>query len=415
MNAEDEVVARILDTMRRAADPSAMTREFCGRVFPDDEAVRVLAVGKAGATMMRAGLDMLGSRVSAGVVIAPEEQCEVFDPVRGVRVMPSDHPLPTERSVAAAEALLSFVAEGEEPLIVLLSGGGSAMTVAPIEGVSLDDLRSIADGLMRAGATIDELNCVRKHLDLAKGGRVGLATNGRPVAVGVISDVMGDRLDVISSGPFVGDASTFAEARHVLDRTGVSVSMVNAVIEAGEGGLIEETPKPGDERLAAIMHEVLASNVIVTQAAAAEIERLGMPVEPHLAQAGEAGDWGVRVADRLKRGAGAIVLGGECVVSGVSKGSLGGPMQEAVLAAGHALRDVPGWLVIGYATDGVDGPTPAAGAVLTPESLPNAKRCAAALKAHNSFSTLAQPHALINGAPTGTNLNDVLIGIRWPT
>ncbi|MEM9661563.1 MAG: DUF4147 domain-containing protein [Planctomycetota bacterium] len=408
-----DVVPRILDAMRQAADPSAVTRSFCERIFLLHDHVRVLSVGKAGVTMMQAGLDVFDDRVSAGLAIAPEEQCVIHSPDARVRYAPSDHPLPTERSVAAAEAMLSFVGDGDEPLVVLLSGGGSAMVTNPADGVSIDDLRSVADGLMRAGATIDELNCVRKHLDLAKGGHVGVATNGRPVMVGVISDVLGDRLDVISSGPFVGDASVFADARRVLDRWGVRVAAVDGVIGRGREGAVEETPKPGDLRLSGIRHEVLASNTIVAKAAALEIERGITPVEVHAAQAGQAAEWGGMVAERLKTGVGAIVLGGEPVVSGVPRGSGGGPMQEAVLAAGHALHDTPGWLVIGYATDGVDGPTGAAGAVLTPESVPDAQRCEAALRSHNSFPVLADAGAILKGGPTGTNLNDVLIGIRW--
>ncbi len=408
-----DAAGAILDAVRRAADPSLVTRGFCERLAFRSDRVRVLSVGKAGVSMMRAGLDTLGDRVSAGLVVAPEAQCAAQRFEARIGVVPSDHPLPTARSVAAADAVLRFVSEGDEPLVVLLSGGGSAMVVKPVVGVSLDDLRAVADGLMRAGATIDELNCVRKHLDLAKGGRVGLATGGRRVTVGVISDVLGDRLDVISSGPFVGDASTFAGARRVLDRRRVGVPAIDAVIDRGVAGDVEETPKPGDPRLAAITHEVLCSNAIVARAAAEAVGRQGLVAELRLDQAGEAADWAACVADRLKAGPGAIVMGGESVVSGVPRGSVGGPMQEAVLAAGHALRGTPGWLVVGYATDGVDGPTTAAGAVLTPASLPPAERCEAALRDHRTFDALNEARALIETGPTGTNLNDVLVGVRW--
>lgn len=403
----------LVDVMRAAADPSAVTRAFCKGVFPEHTRLRVLAVGKAGVTMMHAASDVLRERLAIGLAVAPEASCQSHGLASHITVHASDHPLPTERSVSAADAVLSFVGEGNEPLVVLLSGGGSAMTVKPVDGVSLDDLRDVADGLMRAGATIDELNCVRKHLDLAKGGRVGVGSGGRPVAVGVISDVLGDRLDVISSGPFVGDASTFAEAWQVLDRMRVRVAAVDAVIDAGAAGKIEETPKPGDDRLAAIAHEVLSSNAVVAKAAGEAVEGMGFEVEVRTGASGEAADWGAAVADRLRAGPGAIVLGGESVVSDVPRGTLGGPAQEAVLAAGHALRDVPGWLVLGYATDGVDGPTDAAGAVLTPESLPDARRCERALRRHQSYARLHNAGALIRTGPTGTNLNDVLIGVRW--
>ncbi len=407
-----DIVRTILDVIRRAGDPSSVTREFCERLFPGCDRLRVLAIGKAGATMMRAGMEVLGDRVTSGLVVAPEAGGAFPELGARVEVLASDHPLPTERSVLAADAVLRFVSEGEEPLVVLLSGGGSAMVVKPIAGVSLADLREVADGLMRAGATIDELNCVRKHLDLAKGGRIGIATRGRPVAVGVISDVLGDRLDVISSGPLVGDTSTFADADQVLDRVGVRVPAVDAAIGRGTGGASEETPKPGDERLAEIAHEILSSNSTVAQAAADATEATGITVDLETSKSGEATTWGLRIADRLHAGPGAIVLGGESVVSGVPGGSLGGPVQEAVLAAGHALRDVPGWLVLGFASDGIDGPTDAAGAVLTPELLPGEAACERALADHDSYPLLASAGALIRTGPTGTNLNDVVVGIR---
>ena len=410
--SEETVLQEVLAAVRAAADPSAATHAFCERVFPRQGRLRVLAIGKAGVTMMRAGLETLGDRVAAGLVVAPEAQCGLMQRDARIAVMASDHPLPTMRSVEAANAVLDFVSTGSDPLVVLLSGGGSAMVVRPVDGVSLDELRTLADGLMRAGATIDELNCVRKHLDEAKGGRIGLATGGRPVAVGVISDVLGDRLDVISSGPFVGDASTFGDAGAVLDRAGVRVSAVDRVIERGAAGAIAETPKPGDARLAAITHEVLASNASVARAAAVVAEQLGVRVELLSGQSGESRVWGARVAERLRAGTGAVVLGGESVVSGVPEGSVGGPVQEAVLAAGHALREVPGWMVIGIATDGVDGPTDAAGAWLTPERLPAAERCEAALAAHSSYALLDRAGVLIRTGPSGSNLNDVVVGIR---
>ncbi|MEO1584606.1 MAG: DUF4147 domain-containing protein [Planctomycetota bacterium] len=419
--ARDDALARALAAIAAASDPSAATAMFCRGVFPESPLVRVLSIGKAGVTMMRAGLGVMGARVSAGLVVAPEESARGFTSeartfpggaAGSVRVLASDHPLPTARSEAAADEALRFVAEGDEPLVVLLSGGGSAMVAKPVEGVSLEDLRGVADALMRSGATIDELNTVRKHLDRAKGGRLGVASRGRPVAVGVVSDVLGDRLDVISSGPFAADPSTLADAAAVLRRHAVRVPSVDSAIERAAG----ETPKLGDARLSSISHTVLASNGLVARSAAESLrsdpELCEAGIELHEGVAGDARSWGERVADRLRGGRGAVVLGGESVVSDVPAGSVGGPVQEAVLTAGDALRGVRGWAVLGIATDGIDGPTDAAGAVLTGRALPAAEACARAMASHDSHPLLDSAGALLRTGPTGTNLNDILIGIR---
>lgn len=408
-----DLMEPVLEAIAAAADPSEATRAFCADVFPSAASVRVLAIGKAGATMMRAGLGVIGGRVSAGLVVAPERGCASHGFDARIEVMPSDHPLPTERSVAAGDAVLRFVSEGHEPLVVLLSGGGSAMVVWPVPGVSLDDLRDVADQLMRAGATITELNGVRKHIDQAKGGRVGQAAGGRPVAVGVMSDVLGDRLDVISSGPFVGDASTFESVRDTLDRYGVRVESIDRHVANGLERKVPETPLPSDASLASITHEVIASSDVVAGAAANALESRHVSADVHRAVAGDAASWGAMVAERLRQGPGGIVIAGESVVGGVKKGSVGGPVQEAVLAAGHALRQMPGWLVFGIATDGIDGPTDAAGAALTPDSLPEAGACERALADHASHGVLDAAGALIRTGPAGTNLNDVLVGVRW--
>jgi hydroxypyruvate reductase len=405
------VLRAVLDAVAGAADPSRVTDAFCRRIDPTKGALRVLAVGKAGVTMARAAAGVFGDRLSAGLVVGPEAHTVGLALPRWA-AMASDHPLPTERSVAAADAVARFVAAGDERLIVLISGGGSAMTVSPAPGVPLAALRAAADAMMRAGASIDELNAVRKHLDLTKGGGLALAARGRETAVGVLSDVMGDRLDVISSGPFAPDPTTFADAAAVLSRYRVCIPDVDTAIAEGLAGHRPETPKPGDARLASVTHEILASNATVARAAAASLRARGLAPEVRLELRGEAREWGGLAAEALRSGVEAIVLGGESVVRGVPPGARGGPVQEAVLTAGLALRDLPGWLVIGFATDGIDGPTDAAGAALDPMLLAAVPGAASALTGHNSHPALEAAGALIRTGPTGTNLNDVLVAIR---
>lgn len=409
--ADAATLRALLEAVARAADPTRVTAEFCRRTLPHAPMLRVLSIGKAGVSMARAAAAVFGDRMTDGLVVAPEAQAACFAHTRGI-ALPSDHPLPTERSLAAADAVERFVTEGDEPLVVLLSGGGSAMTVRPAPGIPLAALRAVADALMRAGATIDELNAVRKHLDHAKGGALALVARGRPTTVGVLSDVIGDRLDVISSGPFAPDPHTFADAHAVLRRYAVSISEVDDAIAQGLAGHRPETPKPRDPRLAAVTHEILASNASVANAAADALRGIGLRPEIRIELRGEARQWGEIAAAALHAGADAIVLGGESVVRSVPSGALGGPVQEAVLAAAQALRHATGWLVVGFATDGIDGPTDAAGAALDPALLHAVPEPAAALTSHNTHNALAAADALIRTGPTGTNLNDVLIALR---
>ncbi|MEM8757142.1 MAG: DUF4147 domain-containing protein, partial [Planctomycetota bacterium] len=277
------------------------------------------------------------------------------------------------------------------------------------------DLTETSDSLMRAGATIDELNTVRKHLDTTKGGGLGLACRGRRARIGVVSDVIGDRLDIVSSGPFFGDRSTFAEATGVLDRYGVGNAPARAAIAAGAAGDRPENPRPNDPRLQPLRHEVLASNRTAVQAAADALRQEGIdrPLV-RFDQQGEARGWGERLAADLRSGAEAVVLGGESVVSGITGDASGGPVQEAVLAAGLALRDLGGWLVVGLATDGIDGPTDAAGAALDAERLDRVPDAAGLLARHDSYRALERAGALVRKGPTGTNVNDVLVGLCLP-
>jgi hydroxypyruvate reductase len=413
----------LLNAARAAADPSAATRRFASGCFTTAAEFDVLCIGKAAVTMAQAAQEPLGDRLIGGLVVAPDG-APVGDtfavrPATSLdhrwRVLRSDHPMPTARSLAAADAVFDFVAAGSRPLLVLLSGGGSALMVRPAAGLSLADLREVSDGLMRAGAGIDELNAVRKHIDLTKGGRLGLAAGSRSVSVGVISDVLGDRLDVISSGPFAADPTTFDEAWRVLRARGIGHPSVRAVLESGRAGLIPETPKPGAAELAHIQHTILAGNAMVTRAVAETLGTLGLSDLFVLTeQRGEARAWGERAASMLMKGASAVVIGGESVVSGVKPGRLGGPVQEAVLTAALGLVSRGDWLVLGYATDGIDGPTDAAGAVLDPALLSGVTDAAGALREHHVTPALDAAGALLRTGPSGTNLNAVLVALRAP-
>ena len=226
--------------------------------------VLVVGAGKAGAPMAAAVEEVLGERVATGLVIVKEGH---IGPTRTVALREAGHPIPDERGVRGTVELVELVERSgpDDLVIVLISGGGSALLLLPEEGISLDDMQRTTDLLLRAGATINELNAVRKHLQRAKGG--GLARLARPsdVLTLVLSDVVGNPLDVIASGPTVPDSSTFADACGIMDRFGLWDRLPSPVAErlrAGRDGRLPDTPNPGDPLFERTQTLVVASNEV---------------------------------------------------------------------------------------------------------------------------------------------------------
>lgn len=414
--AHASIADRILRAIRSAADPTRATQDFCNRSLDKLGSLRVLCIGKAAVTMHCSAVACLGTRISASLVVAPEATIPEQGIDASTVMLPSDHPFPTARSVHAAESVITFLREGDEPMVVLLSGGGSAMVSLPAEGITIDDMKSVSSTLMRAGATIHELNTVRKHLDRTKGGWLGVSGAHREIHVGVLSDVIGDRIDVISSGPFAADPSTYEDAADVLNHHAVSIAAVDRAIASGRAGLLPETPKPGDPRLDRITHAVLSSNSRVVDAASDTISSIGFSnVRVLNSQTGSASDWARLIYDALCTGAESIILGGESTVSGVPESGKGGPVQAVVLEAAILLQAcTEPWMVLGLATDGIDGPTDAAGAVLDFSCKPNLESWKSLLEQHRSYDALDAVDALIRTGPTGTNMNDIVIGLKGP-
>jgi len=350
--------------------------------------------------------------------------------------MVGDHPLPTQRSVAAGEAVRSFVERcaaaergrddaGEGVLTVLLSGGASALVCSPEDGVSLDDLRAVTSALLRAGATIAELNAVRKHVERLKGGRLAALAAPCRVDALILSDVIGDDLDVIGSGPVTPDPTTFADALAVLERRGVldAGPTVTARLRAGAAGEIPETPKPGDAVFDRVRTWVVASNVAAVEAAREAAEGLGFRIASvQHGVTGDAASAGRAVAtEALRRGASerplAVIAGGETTVDVGGGAGKGGRNQEAALAAALTMDGAEGVAVMALATDGVDGPTDAAGAVVNAQTCKRARAMGPdpvdALRRHDSHTILDRLGCLIRTGPTGTNVNDVVVALAY--
>jgi glycerate 2-kinase len=429
---------RIFDAALAAGDAGRLTRQALrregaclhvgGRAFLLDRVRRVVAVGagKASGAMAAAADDLLADIPLEGLVAVKARGAA--EP-RRIHVVEAGHPIPDARGEAAARAILELAcAAGPEDLVLaLISGGGSALAPAPVAGVTLAEKQAVTRLLLEAGATINELNAVRKHLSRLKGGQLARAAYPAPVVALLLSDVIGDPLDVIASGPTAGDPTSYGDALAVLDRFGLRARVPTAVrahLEAGARGEVPETPKPGDPVLAGVTHVVIGNNGLVVEAAATEARRLGFApcvlTRRLQGEAREAARVFAAVLDEAARSGspvgrpGCLIAAGETTVTVRGPGR-GGRCQEFALAAiGDlaAMRDV---VVLAAGTDGSDGPTDAAGALADPTSLPRARargldpgRCLAANDSYEFFRALGD---LVVTGPTGSNLMDLYLGL----
>jgi hydroxypyruvate reductase len=433
----DKVLAAALaavepgQAVRRAliADADGFVLE--GRRYPLALWRRVVVVGagKASAPMAAAVEDVLGARVPVEGSVTVRYGHTA--PTRSVRILEASHPVPDAAGVVATRAIVELLEDADERdlVIYVISGGGSALLTLPAEGISLQDLQLTTDALLRCGATINEINVVRKHLDTVKGGGLArLAAPAQRITL-VLSDVVGNPLDAIASGPTVADPSTFADAGAVLDRyelwEGVPTS-VTSRIRAGVAGRIADTPKPGDTLFQHSQQVVVASNLLACEAAARAAEALGFTtmvlttfVEGEAREVGRVLAAVLREIDAsahpLERPC-CIVAGGETTVTMRGRGR-GGRNQELALSAAFALGGVRDVLLASIGTDGNDGPTDAAGAWVDGSTLRrgaglglDASRLLADNDSYTFFDRLGD---LIRTGPTNTNVNDLYLLFAW--
>jgi glycerate 2-kinase len=346
--------------------------------------------------------------------------------VNRVKLNPSSHPVPDEEGVRGVRDMMRLTSNlsPEDLVLALISGGGSALMPLPADGVSLEDIKDVTRTLLNSGATINELNAVRKHVSAFKGGR--LAANCHPATVVslILSDVVGDPLDIIASGPTAPDPSTYETAHEVLDRHGVWGSVSPAVkkrIEQGLTGKAAETPKPGDPVFDKVHNIVVANNLKAAKAAADKAEKLGYNTQViSTFVEGEARHVGTVYAGLARSLAindlpvtkpGALLLGGETTVTVTGPG-IGGRNQEVALSA---LMKIAGHdsVVIVLGSDGIDGPTDAAGALVDGASLSRAKSKGLNPEKHlmenDSYSFFKELGDAVFTGPTGTNVNDLTL------
>jgi len=399
----------MFDAAVRAADP----RHCLAPALPPPPKGRTVVVGAGkAAAAMAAALEAHWPGPLSGVVITRYGHAV---PTRQIQVLEAAHPVPDAKGVQATARLLACL-EGltaDDLVICLLSGGGSALLTAPPPGVSLADKRAVASALLRSGAPISQINCVRKHLSLVKGGRLRRAAGPARFVTLAISDVPGDEPGLIASGPTVGGDSTSTEARAILDRYGIAVS------PAMHGWLRDpasELPALADEPEA---FRLIATSLLSLRAAADVAGRLGyQPIILGDAIEGEARDVarehaGLARALAAGLGGGAqpcvLISGGETTVT-VSGSGRGGRNTEYLLALGVALNGAPGIHALAADTDGVDGVEDNAGAVLGPLSLSRAAEAGvsavACLADNDAYRCFAAVDGLVFTGPTRTNVND---------
>ena len=386
--------------------------------------ILVVGAGKADAPMAQAVESLLGERVSDGVIVVKDGHGL---PLQHVKVHEASHPVTDERGLRGAEEILSLVRDaGERDLVIcLISGGGSALLVAPAEGVTLKDKQSVTQLLLACGATIHEINTVRKHLSRVKGGGLAHAAHPATLVSLILSDVIGDDLDAIASGPTVPDSTTFHQAEQVLKRYGIwdqAPGSVRAYVEKGMNGEIEETPKPGDPAFQRDAWQLVGTNLQALKAAGKEAERQGYRplvlsgmmegetrevAKAHVAIAKE-----VLNSEHPLAAPACILSGGETTVTLQGAGK-GGRNTEFALASALALEGVENVVLLSGGTDGTDGPTDAAGAIAHGKTVPQAREKDLDpfdyLRRNDSYTFFEILDDLVITGPTRTNVMDVCV------
>ena len=417
-----------------AVDPEAAVRQHlrveAGALAVGDrrydlnacERILVVGAGKAVAPMAKAIEDLLGDRISAGVLVVKDGHGL---PLEKIRIREAGHPVPDERGVAGTLEVLNLLEDaGERDLVIcLISGGGSALLIAPSEGIRLPDKQATTKNLLACGANIHEINTIRKHLSRAKGGQLARAAHPATVLSLILSDVVGDDLDVIGSGPTVADRSRFYDALEILQRYAIwdrTPAAVRERLSQGAKGGLEETPKPGDPAFQRSAHILVGSCLQALAAAAMAAERLGYQplilsskvegAAREVARTFAAIGKEILSSHHPSKPPACILMGGETTVTLQGEGR-GGRNQEFALAGAIALDGTQRLVILAGGTDGTDGPTDAAGAIADGLTIARAKALGlnpfALLKRSDSYHFFKPLDDLIITGPTRTNVMDV--------
>lgn len=426
-------IPRILNAALQAVEPGDAVEQHMHRdgdqliigehTFELSEYQRVLVIGagKAGAPMALAASNILGNYLTQALVIVKEGYLSAYENDQNLIILQAGHPIPDQRGVEGTQRIIELLQNSQpnDLVICLISGGGSALLVSPVEGLSLEDLQSLTSDLLASGASINEINTIRKHLSQVKGGNLARLAAPAPLATLILSDVVGDPLDVIASGPTVPDPTTFEDAHEILQRYQISSSKIKSVLQNRKSD-IGETPKPGDPIFEDVLNVIIGSNRQAAQAAIKRAQEEGfntLLLTTYLqGEASQAGRFIGAIARQLAQSEypipkpACIVIGGETTVTLLGDG-LGGRNTELALSAVEEISDLNNVALITLATDGGDGPTDAAGAAVTGETLSRAYKMglkpAEFLACNDSYHFFEPLGDLLKTGPTMTNVNDL--------
>ncbi len=388
--------------------------------------VHVIGFGKASEKMLRAVHDLLGRFLCGGVVITPD----IEGWVGPVKVLKGDHPLPGTNTLRSSLHLLDYLSEEvreDDLLLALVSGGGSALFEVPEDGLVIEDISAISKELMARGADIVELNIVRKKLSKVKGGKLLKYVRAREVITLIISDVVGDKLDTIASGPTVPDNTFFSDAYRILERRGLWSELrheVRKFIERGLAGEVPETPKEGEPLFSKVRNFVIASNLLVLEYIDLILSRKGFNTLLLTSMLeGEAREVGKVLGSIIKNIAqyskpvgrpAALLAGGETVVT-VRGNGVGGRNQELCLSLAISIKGLHDVVAACVGTDGIDGMSPAAGAVvdggLYDEAISRGLDPSEYLMNNDSYTFFQKMRRAIVTGYTSTNVNDIFVAL----
>ncbi len=389
----------------------------------------LIGFGKAAVPMAKGVIDKLGNKLhSANVIVKDTKFLDDNGYKNKLSVYSGGHPVPTDDSLIATQTLLKNIPQltDDDLVLVVISGGGSALFTEPVHGVTFEDLRNLTHLLLKCGADINEINTLRKHLDQVKGGRLAMNLQPAYVCSLILSDVIGDRLDMIASGPTIADPTTFEEALNILERYGliqVAPEAIVTYLRKGRDGIIPETLKPGQLPKDKVTHHLVGTNFIAAEAARRHAETLGYNTAiistaltgctDHIAKFLDGILQTEIMYERPVEKPACLIFGGEPTVNVLGDG-LGGRNMDLALRMVDSMQDKPKTLFVSFATDGDDGPTDAAGAAVDAHVYHIGQEyyglsTETFINNSDSYHYFDKVGGLIKSGSTGTNVNDLVL------
>lgn len=396
----------------------------CGSLYrlKDINRILVIGAGKASALMALTVEEILGSRIHKGIVITKRGYVA---PLKRIELVEGGHPLPNKGGIEGTKRILKLISNlGQNDLVIcLISGGGSSLFISPSPGISLKDKKELTDQLLRCGANIKEINTIRKHISQVKGGRMAQLAHPAQIVTLILSDVIGDKIDSIASGPTAPDTTTFSDCLKIIQKYKLKDKISSSIydrLKKGAQGKIEETPKRGDPIFKRVKNFIIGSNLQALEAAKQKAEGLGFnamilpkPV------AGDTRRAAIRHASLAKRiqeigdpvsPPACVISGGETTVKVKGKG-LGGRNQEFVLMGATKIAGMKNMVMLSAGTDGIDGPTDAAGAICDGKTVEGALQKGLNPKQYlnnnDSYHFFQELGDLLKTGPTNTNVMDI--------